>query len=175
LRRQIGVVLQETFLFSGNIYENIAYGRPDATPTQVIEAAKLANAHDFIMERGDGYDADVEEGGGNFSIGEKQRLAIARAILHNPRILILDEATSSVDTRTEKKIQEAIVRLTRGRTTIAIAHRLSTLRCANRLVVMEKGRVKEMGTHEELIARKGVYHDLVKTQAEMTATIAVGM
>ncbi len=175
LRRQIGVVLQETFLFAGTVFENIAYGRPRATPAEVIEAAKLANAHDFIMDRCDGYDSEVEEGGNNFSIGEKQRLAIARAILHDPRILILDEATSSVDSQTEQKIQEAIVRLTRGRTTIAIAHRLSTLRCANRLVVMDKGRVAEVGTHEELLARKGVYHGLVKTQAEMTATIAVGV
>jgi ATP-binding cassette subfamily B protein len=116
----------------------------------------------------------VEEGGGNFSSGEKQRLAIARAILHNPRILILDEATSSVDTKTEKQIQEAITRLVEGRTTIAIAHRLSTLRDADRLAVIEKGEVKEVGTHEELVAKEGIYHDLVKTQTEMTSVIAVG-
>ena len=176
LRRQTGVVLQETFLFSGTVYENIAYSRPDAMPEDVMNAAKMANAHGFIMDRPDGYDSEVEEGGNNFSSGEKQRLAIARAILHDPRILILDEATSSVDTKTEKQIQEAISRLTRGRTTIAIAHRLSTLRGANRLVVMEHGEVREVGTHEELMARKdGIYYDLVKTQTEMTSAIAVGM
>jgi ATP-binding cassette subfamily B protein len=174
LRNQIGVVLQETFLFSGTIYENLAYGRPSADPKDVIAAAKMANAHEFIMERPDGYDSEVEESGNNFSSGEKQRLAIARAILHNPRILILDEATSSVDTKTEKKIQQAITRLTEGRTTLAIAHRLSTLAGASRLVVMDKGEIKELGTHAELAAKKGIYHDLVKTQTEMTSAIAVG-
>jgi ATP-binding cassette subfamily B protein len=174
LRGQIGVVLQETFLFSGTIYENLAYGRPGADPKDVIAAAKMANAHEFIMERSDGYDSEVEESGNNFSSGEKQRLAIARAVLHNPRILILDEATSSVDTKTEKKIQEAITRLTEGRTTLAIAHRLSTLAGASRLVVLDKGEVKEVGTHAELAAKKGIYHDLVKTQTEMTSAIAVG-
>ena len=173
LRRQTGVVLQETFLFSGTVYENIAYAQPDARPEDVIAAAKLANAHDFVMSRPDGYDSEVEESGGNFSSGEKQRLAIARAILHDPRILILDEATSSVDTKTEQQIQEAIVRLTEGRTTIAIAHRLSTLREADRLIVLEKGRVKDAGTHEELVAREGVYRDLVKAQTEMSSVMAV--
>ncbi len=174
LRDQIGVVLQETFLFSGTVQENIAYARPEASPREIISAAKMANAHEFIMERPDGYDSEVEEGGGNFSSGEKQRLAIARAILHDPRILILDEATSSVDTKTEKQIQEAVTRLVEGRTTIAIAHRLSTLRDADRLAVIEKGKVKELGTHEELVAKKGVYHELVKTQTEMTSVIAIG-
>jgi len=174
LRSQIGVVLQETFLFSGTVYENIAYANPDAGPEEVLAAAKMANAHDFIMTRPDGYDAEVEEGGGNFSSGEKQRVAIARAILHNPRILILDEATSSVDTKTEKQIQEAITRLVEGRTTIAIAHRLSTLRDADRLAVIEKGEVVELGSHAELVEQEGIYHDLVKTQTEMTSVIAVG-
>ncbi len=174
LRDQIGVVLQETFLFSGTVHENIAYAKPGAAPAEIISASKMANAHEFIMGRPDGYDSDVEEGGGNFSSGEKQRLAIARAILHDPRILILDEATSSVDTKTEKQIQEAITRLTEGRTTIAIAHRLSTLRDANRLAVIEKGEITELGTHEELVAKEGIYHDLVKTQTEMTSAIAVG-
>jgi len=156
------------------VQENIAYARPEASPREIISAAKMANAHEFIMERPDGYDSEVEEGGGNFSSGEKQRLAIARAILHDPRILILDEATSSVDTKTEKQIQEAVTRLVEGRTTIAIAHRLSTLRDADRLAVIEKGKVKELGTHEELVAKKGVYHELVKTQTEMTSVIAIG-
>jgi ATP-binding cassette subfamily B protein len=173
LRRQTGVVLQETFLFSGTVHENIAYAKPEATREEILAAAKMANAHEFIMSRADGYDSEVEEGGGNFSSGEKQRLAIARAILHDPRILILDEATSSVDTKTEQQIQEAITRLTRGRTTIAIAHRLSTLRGANRLVVLEKGEVKEVGTHEELVEKEGVYHDLVKAQSELASVIAV--
>jgi ATP-binding cassette, subfamily B, bacterial len=174
LRSQVGVVLQETFLFSGTVYENIAYAKPDAGPEEVLAASKMANSHDFIMSRADGYDSEVEEGGGNFSSGEKQRLAIARAILHNPRILILDEATSSVDTKTEKQIQEAITRLIEGRTTIAIAHRLSTLRDADRLAVIDKGEIKELGTHEELVAKKGIYHELVKTQTEMTSVIAIG-
>ncbi len=173
LRRQIGVVLQEPFLFSGTILENIAYGRPDADLREVIAAAQMANAHEFIMERPDGYDTEVEEGGSNFSSGEKQRLAIARAILHNPRILILDEATSSVDTKTEKKIQQAMRRLTSGRTTIAIAHRLPTLSGADRLVVLDKGEVREVGTHAELISRRGLYYELVKTQLEMSAAIAL--
>ena len=173
LRRQTGVVLQETFLFSGTVLENIVYAKPDAGREEIIAAARLANAHGFIMERPDGYDSEVEEGGGNFSVGEKQRLAIARAILHDPKILILDEATSSVDTKTEQAIQEAITRLTAGRTTIAIAHRLSTLRGASRLVVLDKGEIKDVGTHEELAAREGIYRDLVKAHAEMCSVMAV--
>jgi len=173
LRRQIGVVLQETYLFSGTVFENIAYAKPSATREEVISAARLANAHGFIMDRPDGYDSEVEEGGNNFSGGEKQRLAIARAILHDPRILILDEATSSVDTKTEQEIQQAITRLTAGRTTFAIAHRLSTLRGASRLVVLDKGEIKDVGTHEELSSREGIYRDLVKAHAEMCAVVAV--
>jgi ATP-binding cassette subfamily B protein len=173
LRRQIGVVLQETYLFSGTVFENIAYAKPSAGREEVISAARLANAHGFIMDRPDGYDSEVEEGGNNFSGGEKQRLAIARAILHDPRILILDEATSSVDTKTEQEIQQAITRLTAGRTTFAIAHRLSTLRGASRLVVLEKGEIKDVGTHEELCAREGIYRDLVKAHAEMCSVVAV--
>jgi ATP-binding cassette subfamily B protein len=174
LRRQIGVVLQETFLFTGTIAENIAYARPAAGREEIVSAARQANAHEFIMGRPDGYDSEVEEGGNNFSSGEKQRLAIARAILHDPRILILDEATSSVDTKTEQQIQEALGRLTASRTTIAIAHRLSTLRHASRLVVMEKGEIRDVGSHQELCAREGLYHDLVKAQNEMASVIAVG-
>ncbi len=166
LRRQIGVVLQEPYLFSGTIAENIAYANPDASMEDIITAAKAANAHEFIIKFPDGYDAEVGERGGSLSGGERQRISIARAILHNPRILILDEATSSVDVETEKKIQQAIDRLVQNRTTFAIAHRLSTLRNADRLFVIEKGRGVECGSHEELMEKKGIYYKLVETQRE---------
>ncbi len=168
LRRQIGVVLQEPFLFPGTIASNISYAKPDATPAEVMRAAKAANAHDFIMRFPDGYDTYVGERGARLSGGERQRLSIARAILHDPRILILDEATASVDTETEKQIQEAIGRLTQGRTTFAIAHRLSTLRNASRLMVMERGKLVELGTHDELLAMpEGVFKKLVDMQQEV--------
>jgi ATP-binding cassette subfamily B protein len=168
LRRQIGVVLQEPFLFPGTICENIAYAKPDATPTEIMRAAKAANAHDFIMRMPDGYDTYVGERGMRLSGGERQRLSIARAILHDPRILILDEATASVDTETEKQIQDAISRLIQGRTTFAIAHRLSTLRNASRLMVMDKGKLVELGTHDELQALpEGVFRKLVEMQQEV--------
>ncbi len=173
LRRQIGVVLQDTFLFNGSIYENIAYARPEAGREEVIEAAIAANAHEFIVQKPDGYDTEVGERGNKLSGGEKQRISIARAILRDPRILILDEATSSVDTETEGKIQQALERLTRNRTTIAIAHRLSTLRNCNRLFVIDEGRVIETGTHEELIERKGAFFDLVNAQQKLSRIMAV--
>lgn len=166
LRSQIGIVLQDPYLFQGSIAENIAYGKPDASPEDIIRAAKMANAHDFIINLPDGYDTVIGRRGHNLSGGEKQRIAIARALLHNPRILILDEATASVDTETERKIQEALERLVKGRTTIAIAHRLSTLRNADRLVVLENGRIAEMGTHAELVKAKGVYYRLLQKQRE---------
>jgi len=168
LRSQIGVVLQDTFLFNDTILENIRYAKPDASPEQIMTAAKMANAHDFILKKPDGYDTIVGERGASLSAGERQRVAIARAVLHNPRILILDEATSSVDTDTEKQIQDAIARLVRGRTTFAIAHRLSTLRNADRLVVLKDGEVHEVGTHDELIEKKGEFYRLVEMQREMS-------
>jgi len=168
LRRQIGVVLQEPFLFPGTISDNIAYAKPDASPEEVMQAAKAANAHDFVMRFPDGYDTYVGERGARLSGGERQRLSIARAILHNPRILILDEATASVDTETEKQIQEAMSRLIEGRTTFAIAHRLSTLRNASRLMVMEKGKLVELGTHDELMDKpEGVFRRLVNMQQDV--------
>ena len=174
LRGQIGLVAQEPFLFDGTIAANIGYGKPGATFEEVMRAARAANAHEFIVAKPDGYDMKVGEKGSKLAGGEKQRLAIARAILHDPRILILDEATSSLDAPTEKKIQEAIARLVQGRTTLAIAHRLSTLRSADRLVVLDEGRVAEVGTHEELMAREGIFHNLVKTQQQTSEIMAVG-
>ena len=173
LRSQIGIVPQEPFLFSGTVAENISYGKPGASFEEIMEAAIAANAHNFIVAKPDGYDTQVGERGGELSGGEKQRVAIARAILHDPKILILDEATSSVDVETEKRIQEAIARLTQGRTTFAIAHRLSTLRNADRLVILEGGRIVEIGTHSELIGKKGFFYELVQLQQQTSEIIAV--
>ena len=167
LHSQIGVVLQETFLFSGSILANIRFARPEATMTEVIQAAKAANAHDFICKTPDGYNTYVGEHGYNLSGGERQRIAIARAILNNPRLLILDEATSALDTESEFLIQQALDRLVKGRTTFAIAHRLSTLRNADRLVVIDKHGIAEIGTHNELLEKKGIYHGLVTAQLKM--------
>lgn len=172
-RSQIGIVLQEPFLFHGTIAENIKYGNPNASLEEVMEAAKAANAHDFILSKPDGYDTLTGERGSRLSGGEKQRISIARAILHNPRILILDEATSSVDVETERQIQQAIQHLIAGRTTFAIAHRLSTLRNADRLIVLERGQIAEMGTHEELMEKKGAFYKLVQTQTQLNEIIGL--
>ncbi|MBQ6795620.1 MAG: ABC transporter ATP-binding protein [Clostridia bacterium] len=166
LHKRIGMVLQETHLFSGTIMENIAFARPDATYEEVVSAAKLANAHDFIMKLPDGYETELGKRNTNLSGGERQRINIARAILLDPRILILDEATASVDTETELQIQQAIETLTKGRTTIAIAHRLSTLKNADRLVVIERGEIAEMGTHKELEELGGIYAGMLGKQKE---------
>ena len=167
LRRQIGMVMQDSFLFNGTILENIRCGSPGASFEDVVRAARAANAHDFILDKEDGYDTVIGEGGVSLSGGEKQRISIARAVLYDPPILILDEATSSVDSETEKAIQEAIANLVQSRTTIAIAHRLATLRHANRLIVVEDGKIAEMGTHDELLAKDGIYAKLVKMQTEL--------
>ncbi len=169
LRSQMGVVLQETFLFAGTIRDNIAYACPNATDEMVIEAAKTANAHDFIMDLPQGYNTAVGAGGHSLSGGEKQRIAIARAIIHNPKILILDEATAALDTETEKLIQDALKKLVRNRTTLAIAHRLSTLRNADRLLVLDHGKVAEFGTHSELLENRGIYYKLVMAQQKLGA------
>ncbi len=164
LRSQMGIVLQETLLFSGSIRDNIKYAMPYATDAEVIRAARAANAHDFIMRLPEGYNTIVGEKGYSLSGGERQRVAIARALIHNPPILILDEATAALDTETEKLIQDAIDKLTDNRTTFAIAHRLSTLRNASKILVIDHGRIAEFGTHMELLEQRGIYYKLVMAQ-----------
>ncbi len=167
VRKQIGMVLQTPFLFRGTLAENIAYGKPEATMDEIVRAAKAANAHDFIIQMPEGYDTIVGEGGAGLSGGERQRISIARAILHDPKILILDEATSSVDTKTERQIQEAMDELVKGRTTIAIAHRLSTLYNADRILVLNHGKLEEQGAPQKLISNKGAFYSLLQMQTQL--------
>ncbi|HEU4963044.1 MAG TPA: ABC transporter ATP-binding protein, partial [Bacilli bacterium] len=164
LRRCFGIVLQDTYLFSGTIKENIKYGNPAAGDEDVVTAAKMANAHVFIKRLPQGYETELSENGGNLSQGQRQLLAIARAILAKPSLLILDEATSSIDTRTELHIQEALLQIMQGRTSFIIAHRLNTIRDADRIMVVEKGQIVEQGSHEQLMAEEGRYYRLFVNQ-----------
>ncbi|RLE07434.1 ABC transporter ATP-binding protein, partial [Candidatus Aerophobetes bacterium] len=167
LRRQIGIVSQETFLFNGTIKDNIAYGKMKATDEEIVDAAKKANAHNFIMSLEKGYDTPVGERGVKLSGGQRQRIAIARAILRDPRILILDEATSAVDAESEALIQDALEKLMKDRTTIIIAHRLSTILRADKIIVLDERKIEEIGSHQELLAKNGLYARLYKSQFEM--------
>ncbi|MCB0129410.1 MAG: ATP-binding cassette domain-containing protein, partial [Caldilineaceae bacterium] len=167
-RNQIGMVLQDTILFAASIEENIAFGRPDASHADVVEAARAAQAHDFILAMADGYDTHIGERGVTLSGGQKQRIAIARALLKDPRILILDDATSSVDTETERLIQLALERLMQGRTSFVIAQRLSTVRMADQILILDGGRIVDRGTHRELLQSSDLYADIYHRQLEMS-------
>ena len=160
LRRQIGIVQQDVYLFAENIMENIRYGKPDATDEEVIRAAKLANAHEFISQLPDGYLTDIGQRGVKLSGGQKQRLSIARVFLKNPAILIFDEATSALDNESEKIVQQSMEELAKGRTTFVIAHRLSTIRNAQKILVLTQNGIEEQGTHDELLAKNGIYAKL---------------
>ena len=163
-RSQMGIMLQDTFLFSSTIMENIRYGRLDATDEEVINAAKAVNAHEFIMKLENGYDTEVNERGSRLSLGQRQLVSFARALLANPRILILDEATSNIDTQTEMLVQKGIEKLIKGRTSFVIAHRLSTIRDCDNILVISDGEIIESGTHDELLRNKGMYYDLYSAQ-----------
>ena len=169
LRRQVGTMTQENFIFSGTIRDNIRYGKLDATDEEIVEAAKAVNAHDFIMKLEKGYDTKLSERGGGLSIGQKQLLALARTMVSKPKILILDEATSSIDTKTEMMIQDGIEQLLQGRTSFVIAHRLSTIKKADRIFVVEDGMIMEEGNHSQLLEKKGLYYNLYMAQFGNTA------
>ena len=173
LRKNIAIVSQETYLFMGTIMDNIKYARPDATEEEVITASKIAGAHDFIIKLPDAYNTRIGFGYKDLSGGERQRISIARAILRNPRILIMDEATAAMDTQTERRIQAALDNLVKGRTTIMIAHRLSTLRNADYIIVVENGKMPEFGTHAKLITKKGIFFRLYKLQMEALRNIGI--
>ena len=158
------MVLQDVYMFAGTVRDNIAYGKLDATDEEIVRAAKAANCHDFIMRLPNGYNTDLAEDAANLSQGQRQLLSIARAILANPAVLILDEATSSVDTRTEMNIQQAMIALMKGRTSFVIAHRLSTIRGADQILVIQDGRIVERGTHEQLLEKQGLYAGLLNSQ-----------
>jgi len=175
LRRQIGVVLQDSFLFSDTVMNNIRFGRLDATDEEVIAAAKLARAHDFVERLPEGYKTVLGERGSGLSQGQRQLLSIARAALAQPRVLILDEATSSVDTRTERQIQAALEQLLAGRTSFVIAHRLSTIRNADQVLVLVQGQIVERGRHEELLAHQGVYYDLYMSQFKRQESVTLSV
>jgi ATP-binding cassette subfamily B protein len=175
LRRNVAVVSQEIYLFAGTIADNIRYARPEATMAEVIAAARAANAHDFIMALPEGYESCIGIGYRSLSGGERQRISIARALLLKPSLLIMDEATAAMDTETERLISEAVDKLIEGRTTITIAHRLSTLKNCDRLMAVEHGRIAEEGTAEELLARKGVYYKLWTLQTEQMKKVAEGI
>ena len=175
LRRNIAIVSQEIFLFQGTIADNIRYARPDATMEEVIEAARAANAHDFIERLPQGYETEVGTGSRSLSGGERQRVSIARALLMSPSLLILDEATAAMDTETERLIGDALAKLVEGRTTITIAHRLSTLKDCNYLFAIENGEIAEEGTPEELLAKKGVYYKLYTLQSQAMKKVLAGM
>jgi ATP-binding cassette subfamily B protein len=160
LRRQVGVMMQDSFVFSGTVADNIRYGKLDATMEEIVDAARAVHAHEFIVELPNGYDTEVAEGGSSLSVGQRQLIAFARTLLFNPRILMLDEATASIDTRTEQRIQAAIDTILAGRTSFVVAHRLSTIRHADRIIVIEQGRIIEAGSHEQLIDARGKYANL---------------